>query len=184
MRSRKTPLEPLAAAPGELPPEYDVQQARLAPHMRRLSPFYTLARVRRAMLWAGLAASLLATGFVAGRFVRDARTGVEQVRLVSQGSQLAGAERLHRAQQSDEVAPLSHLQEDGYLRAVPPGWKDGEDLSHAQTVPVAPEVCEAVNRRAGMAPGKRVVEVVRDPALEQTAKFGCVTETLTVFFKY
>ncbi len=184
MIRRAPPLEPLGASPGDAPREYDAMPARLLPHMRKQSPFFQLARARKVLALFGAVAALLAMGYIAGRFVADGRAGIEQVRVLNQGSQVAGAARLHGMQDSGAPPSLEHLREDGYLRSVPPGWKDGEDRSHAETVPVSQEVCEAVNRRAGLGPGKRVVEVVRDSAREQTGKFGCVTETRTVFFKY
>jgi len=41
-----------------------------------------------------------------------------------------------------------------------------------------------INSKAGLVGDKKVVEQVLNPRTEQTAQFGCVLDTLTVFFKY
>jgi len=46
------------------------------------------------------------------------------------------------------------------------------------------EVCQHINSKAGLVGDKKVVEQVLNPRTEQTAQFGCVLDTRTVFFKY
>ncbi len=157
---------------------------RLAPQFHKQSLQYKMARLRRIVLGMALVAGLGALGWVSHYAWTTGRTAVEQAAVMNQGQQIVGAAKVLVAESLDQDPQLAELLAHGHLKTIPAGWEDGEHFRHAHKAGVPAQVCQKINEKAGLTGSKRVVEEVRNAELEQTADFGCLVESRTVFFKY
>ncbi len=165
------------------------------PHTDRHAPPHHAAQLQRsaiarAVFWAsaiGVLAGAVGSGVAMGLATRwawqDGQAGVQQVQVLSQGQQIATAGQLMRSEQ-DGDRTLQELRDAGYLKEVPTGWRDGEAQGLVELPGVSSRACARINERAGLTDERKVVKRVANPEREQTADFGCIRETGTVFLKY
>lgn len=161
------------------------RKVQLAPHFQDQSPLKKLQRIAAVFKVLFVLVGLVLVGLAARYVWIDGAASMLRSRIINEGNQIVGAVR---AQQADNkaagVAPLAQLKESGYLSDIPKGWRDAKTGVHAELPGLSPDLCKRLNDKAGMKPGKRVVEVVKDETTEQTSNFGCLVESRTAFFHY
>lgn len=177
-------MAPPSAHPAAHASRPTVHSVELAPHFRKQSPLRRVARLKSYLLAIGTVVATLAFGYYAKEAWDEGQTSIARARVLNQGQQIAGAAKLQAMDSPGQSHALARLLSEGYLESLPKGWQDGEKNSHAELPQVSLEVCQHINSKAGLVGDKKVVEQVLNPRTEQTAQFGCVLDTLTVFFKY
>lgn len=135
-----------------------------------------------------VAALALATIYYGGNAFNKGSAEAKASQLINEGQQINGAVAMYKADAAAAsvaggtvftgISTLSALSP-SYLAQVPAGWTGTAADGQAVSAAVSTEVCEAVNKKAGMADPATVV------AGDLAGKvYGCVTGELKVTYKF
>lgn len=127
-----------------------------------------------------VAALALATLYYGGAAFNKGSAGAQAARLINEGQQINGAVQVLKADQAANSVVGDTVPEDiaglatNYLSQVPTKW-DASTLLEAGIVfttdAVSGEVCDEVNKRAGV--GQELDEIVNT---ETASIYGCITD--------
>lgn len=138
-----------------------------------------------------VAALALATLYYGGAAFNKGSAGAQAARLINEGQQINGAIQVLKADVAansvvgTEAVDIAGLAPE-YLSQVPTKW-DAATLLEAGTVlttdAVSAEVCDEVNKRAGigaMVAGEDGAEAAEIVNLDTASIYGCITDTALV----